>query len=127
MDIKRYVSGLILFPIFAVVMVFGNKYVIDIAISIIAIMCLHEFYKAFRGKAKPISWVRIYSSSGNCHYTHDTFKLNTTNCCSDYSCFDYDIICKKYLKRNETKHYGYCHHIFWHMLHCFILAICTNY
>lgn len=57
MNIKRYVSGLVLFPIFAILMVFGNKYMIDIAISIISIMCLHEFYKAFRGKAKPISWV----------------------------------------------------------------------
>lgn len=57
MNIKRYISGFTLFPIFAVVMIFGNKYIIDIAISIIAIMCLHEFYKAFRGKAKPISWV----------------------------------------------------------------------
>lgn len=57
MNIKRYVSGFILFPIFAIVMIFGNKYIIDVAISIIAIMCLHEFYKAFRGKAKPISWV----------------------------------------------------------------------
>lgn len=57
MSIKRFLSGILLFPIFAVVMVFGNKYVIDIAISIIAIMSLHEFYKAFRGKAKPIEWV----------------------------------------------------------------------
>lgn len=57
MNIKRYVSGFTLFPIFAIVMIFGNKYIIDIAISVIAIMCLHEFYKAFRGKAKPISWV----------------------------------------------------------------------
>ena len=40
-NIKRYISGLTLFPIFAVVVIFGNKYVIDIALSIIAIMCLH--------------------------------------------------------------------------------------
>lgn len=57
MSIKRILSGIVLFPIFAVVMIFGNKYVIDIAISIVAIMCLHEFYKAFREKAKPIEWV----------------------------------------------------------------------
>lgn len=57
MDIKKFLSGIVLFPIFAVIMIFGNKYVIDISISIIAIMCLHEFYKVFRGKAKPIEWV----------------------------------------------------------------------
>lgn len=57
MSIKRFLSGIVLFPIFAIVMIFGDKYLIDIAISIIAIMCLHEFYKAFREKAKPIEWV----------------------------------------------------------------------
>lgn len=57
MNIKRYISGFTLFPIFAVLMVYGNKYIIDIAISIIAIMCLHEFYKAFKGKANPVCWV----------------------------------------------------------------------
>ena len=57
MNIKRYLSGFILFPIFAIIMILGNKYVIDIAISIIAMMSLHEFYKAFQEKAKPIEWV----------------------------------------------------------------------
>lgn len=57
MGIKKLLSGIVLFPIFAIVMVFGNKYVIDIAISIIAIMCLHEFYKAFGEKARPVEWV----------------------------------------------------------------------
>lgn len=57
MNIKRFLSGVILFPIFAIIIIFANKYIIDILISIVAIMCLHEFYKAFKGKAKPISWV----------------------------------------------------------------------
>lgn len=57
MSIKRFLSGILLFPIFAVIMIFGNKYVIDICISIIAIMSLHEFYKAFNGKAKPVQWL----------------------------------------------------------------------
>ena len=57
MNVKRFLSGILLFPIFAIIMVFGNKYVVDILMSIIAIMSLHEFYKAFRQKAKPIEWV----------------------------------------------------------------------
>ena len=56
MSIKRLLSGLILFPIFAVIIIFGNKYLVDIFVSIIAIMSLHEFYKAFRNKANPIEW-----------------------------------------------------------------------
>ncbi len=59
MNVKRVLSGVILFPIVAIIMIFGNKYVVDIFVSIIAIMSLHEFYKAFRtsGKAYPISYI----------------------------------------------------------------------
>ena len=56
MNIKRLLSGVILFPIFALILIFGNKYVVDVFISIVAIMGLHEFYKAFKGKANPIQW-----------------------------------------------------------------------
>lgn len=56
MSIKRLLSGLILFPIFAIILIFGNKYLVDIFVSIIAIMSLHEFYKAFKGKNNPIQW-----------------------------------------------------------------------
>ena len=57
MNLKRILSGTILFPIFAVIIIFGNKYLIDIFISIIAMFGLHEFYRAFRGKSKPVEWV----------------------------------------------------------------------
>ena len=56
MSIKRLLSGVILFPIFAVILILGNKYIVDIFISIVAIMSLHEFYKAFKKKANPIQW-----------------------------------------------------------------------
>lgn len=59
MNVKRVVSGLVLFPLVVVLLVFGNKYIVDVAVSIIAIMSLHEFYKAFRtgNKANPIDWI----------------------------------------------------------------------
>ncbi len=59
MNVKRVVSGLTLFPLVVILLVLGNKYVVDVAISIIAIMSLHEFYKAFRTgkKANPIDWI----------------------------------------------------------------------
>ncbi len=59
MNVKRVVSGLVLFPIVAVVLIFGNQYVVDVVIATIAIMSLHEFYKAFRTgrKARPIDWI----------------------------------------------------------------------
>lgn len=56
-NIKRVASGLILFPLVAIVLIFGNKYLVDILVSIIAILSLHEFYNAFNGKAKPVKIV----------------------------------------------------------------------
>lgn len=56
MNIKRFLSGIILFPIVALVIVFGNKYVIDIAIAIVAILSIHEFYKAFHTSRQSASY-----------------------------------------------------------------------
>ena len=69
MNIKRLLSGIILFPIFAILMVFGDTYLIDLVISIVAIMCLHEFYKAFRCNSKPIEWVG-YIAAGSIALIH---------------------------------------------------------
>lgn len=52
MNIKRLISGVVLFPIVAVIIIFGNEYIVDIAVSIVAIMSIHEFYKAFRTSRK---------------------------------------------------------------------------
>ena len=59
MNVKRVVSGLVLFPVAAAILILGNKYVVDVAVAILAIMCLHEFYKAFKTgeKANPITWI----------------------------------------------------------------------
>ena len=61
-------------------MVFANTYLIDLVVSIVAIMCLHEFYKAFRCKAKPIEWVgyilmydRLHLVCREIHTRIDTF------------------------------------------------------
>lgn len=71
MNIKRIVSGVVLFPIFAVIVIFGNKYLVDIFISIVAIMSLHEFYNAFKesGKANPIQWIG-YVTAGLICFIH---------------------------------------------------------
>ena len=56
-NVTRIVSGLILFPLVAIVLIWGNKYLVDILISLIAILSLHEFYNAFKGKANPVKIV----------------------------------------------------------------------
>ena len=81
MNVKRLVSGLVLFPIVAIVLVFGNQYIVDVAIAIIAIMSLHEFYKAFRtsGKANPIGWLGYLSAAliSLIHVITITWTVNT--------------------------------------------------
>lgn len=69
MDIKRLTSALLGFPLVVIVLVFGNKYVVDIAFSIIAIMSLHEYFKGFRKTANPIEWVG-YVAAGLISLTH---------------------------------------------------------
>ena len=66
MNLKRILSGIILFPIMAIILIFGNKYLVDLFISIVSIMSIHEFYKAFKGKAKPITWPGYITSALIC-------------------------------------------------------------
>ena len=60
--IKRFVSAILGFPLVAILLVFGNNYVVDIAFAIVAIMGLYEYFNVFKGKAKPIVEVGYYST-----------------------------------------------------------------
>ena len=61
MDLKRVTSALILFPIVAIILIFGNKYLVDVAICAIAILSLHEYFNSFENaenkEVKPIRWI----------------------------------------------------------------------
>ena len=46
--VKRVISAVVLFPIVALVLIFGDKYLVDIVISIIAIMALYEYFNSFK-------------------------------------------------------------------------------
>lgn len=52
MDLKRIISAVIGFPLVAIVIIFGNKYIIDICISIIAIMALYEYFQSFKKESE---------------------------------------------------------------------------
>ena len=64
MDIKRITSALIGFPLVAVILIFGNKYLVDIAISVIAIMALHEYFHCFKeqNENKDLRWIAYISA-----------------------------------------------------------------
>ncbi len=55
--IKRIVFAVIAMPILALILIFGNKYIIDVACSIIAILSLKEYFSVVSKVAKPIKWI----------------------------------------------------------------------
>ena len=57
MDFKRILTALVGFPLVAILLIFGNKYVVDIAFSIVAIMCLNEYFKSFKDDNKNLRWI----------------------------------------------------------------------
>ena len=57
MNIKRITTSLIGFPIVIAFLVFGNKYMMDIAFAIIALIAMYEYTKCVSHKAKVISWI----------------------------------------------------------------------
>ena len=57
MNIKRITTTLIGFPIVILFLIFGNKYMIDIAFAIIASIAMYEYTKCVSNKAKVISWI----------------------------------------------------------------------
>lgn len=61
MNVKRVLTALIGFPIVIVLLVFGNKYVFDITMALIAIISMNEYIKCVSKKAKVISWISYLS------------------------------------------------------------------
>ncbi len=57
MNIKRITTSLIGFPIVILFLIFGNKYMIDIAFAVIATIAIYEYTKCVSNKAKVISWI----------------------------------------------------------------------
>ncbi len=63
MNVTRILTGVIGFPIVVLVLVLGNEILIDVAFAIIAAMSLHEYYKCFKEKAKPVTWLGYVACS----------------------------------------------------------------
>ena len=59
MNLKRIISGLICTPIAAIIFIFANVYVMDVAVAIVAGISMYEYMNCFMvaKKAKPIAWV----------------------------------------------------------------------
>lgn len=65
-NIKRVTSAILGLPMVIVVMLLGNQYVIDVAIAIVAIIALHEYFQAFSTKYKPVQWIGYLAAVSIC-------------------------------------------------------------
>lgn len=61
MDIKRITSGLLGFPLVLLVLLIGDRIVVDIALSIIALLAMNEYLNAVSKVSKPVKWVSYLS------------------------------------------------------------------
>ena len=61
MDIKRITSGLLGFPLVLIILLLGNKIVVDIALSIIALLAMNEYFNSVKKVAKPVKWIGYVS------------------------------------------------------------------
>ena len=77
MDIKRITSGLLGFPLVLIVLIIGNVYVVDIALAIIAILAMDEYFNAISKIAKPVRWAGYLSciSIALIHIIPETYLL----------------------------------------------------
>ena len=58
MNVKRVLTALIGLPIVAAIVLFGNKYIVDVIFAIIACCAMYEYIKCVSNKdVKPIKWI----------------------------------------------------------------------
>ena len=62
MKIKRILSALLGLPLVVLVLVFGNKYVIDIFFALVAVISMYEYFNAIKEKANPVKWIGYLSA-----------------------------------------------------------------
>ncbi|MBP3464451.1 MAG: phosphatidate cytidylyltransferase [Clostridia bacterium] len=55
--IKRSLVAIIGLPIVLVVLILGNKYVLDVIVAILAVLGIYEYMKCVGNKFKPVSWI----------------------------------------------------------------------
>ena len=61
MDIKRITSGLLGFPLVLIILLIGNRYIVDIALAIIALLAMNEYFNAVQKVSNPVRWLGYLS------------------------------------------------------------------
>lgn len=62
MNLKRVLTTLIGMPIVGLILIFGNKYVIDFVLMGVSIICMYEYFTVISKVAHPIKWVGYLST-----------------------------------------------------------------
>ncbi len=60
-NMKRITSALLGFPLVLAIFIIGNKQVVDVALAIIAVLAMSEYFNAVEKVAKPVRWVGYIS------------------------------------------------------------------
>ena len=79
MNVKRIITALICFPVVLAVLLLANKYIIDILLSVVAIISIHEYIKSASNKEiKVIKWISYLSVLGIAfiHFIPSTLYIN---------------------------------------------------
>ena len=63
MDIKRITSGLLGFPLVLIILIFGNNIVVSIALTIIALLAMNEYFNAISKVTNPVKWLGYFHTS----------------------------------------------------------------
>ena len=61
MDMKRIMSALVGFPLVVIILTFGNKYIVDICLALIAMLGMQEYFNAVSKESKPVKWIGYLS------------------------------------------------------------------
>ncbi len=61
MDIKRITSALLGFPLVVLILTFGNIYIVDIFLALVAMLGMQEYFNAVAKESKPVRWVGYLS------------------------------------------------------------------
>lgn len=79
MNLTRVLTGVIGLPIVAIILIFGNKYIIDVLFAVVALISIYEYFHAIEKQYKPIKWLRIYFSITYCIYAYNTTRSMDEN------------------------------------------------
>ena len=57
MKVKRVISGIIMFIMVAVVLIIGNKFAVNLAVSLVALLSINEYFNVFKEKKNVDRWI----------------------------------------------------------------------